>query len=379
MGQLRQELIPDIELPFVTVITPLPGAGAEDVASQVTEPIERSMVNIPGLETVQSTSSNSISLLFAQFDFGTDLKETLDNVESAVAQAELPQGVPPSVSSFDFNSQPIIVATIGAEDGVDPVEVAAIAREEVVPALLGIDGVATAELTGGATPILDTVLDPESMAEHSISLQQVQGILFANQITLPSGSIDEGNLRLPVSTEHRFTSADELRSQIVGGSAPGADGMPSGAPGGDQVPGGDEGGGIQLPDLSALAEALAAIPMPVTLGDIATIEEREINASGYARTDGRPSLTVSFTKQSGANTIDVADQVEAVFEETEAEHGDVVAVEIVQDQSQFIRESQQGLVQEACWAHCSPSWSSTSSCAACAPRWSPPSASHSRS
>jgi len=68
-GQLRQELIPDIELPFVTVITPLPGAGAEDVATQVTEPIERSMANVPRLETVQSTSSNSISLVFAQFDF----------------------------------------------------------------------------------------------------------------------------------------------------------------------------------------------------------------------------------------------------------------------------------------------------------------------
>ena len=116
-GQLRQELIPDIELPFVTVITPLPGAGAEDVASQVTEPIERSLANVPRMETMQSSSSNSLSLVFAQFDFGTDLKETIANVESAVAQAELPEGIEPQVSSFDFNSQPIIVATVGPADG----------------------------------------------------------------------------------------------------------------------------------------------------------------------------------------------------------------------------------------------------------------------
>ena len=76
-GQLRQELLPDIELPFVTVITPLPGAGAEDVATQVSEPIERSLANVPRLETIQSTSANSLSLVFAQFAFGTDLKETL--------------------------------------------------------------------------------------------------------------------------------------------------------------------------------------------------------------------------------------------------------------------------------------------------------------
>ena len=363
-GQLRQELIPDIELPFVTVITPLPGAGAEDVATQVTEPIERSMANVPRLETVQSTSSNSISLVFAQFDFGSDLKETIDAVERAIDQLALPEGAVPQVSSFDFSSQPIIVATIGASAGADPIEAAAIARGEVLPALLAIEGVASAELTGGATPILDIVLDPEAMAEKGISLQQVQGILFANQITLPSGAIDEGSLRLPVSTEHRFTSVEELESQIVGAGAPAGAGpaagssgqgaaeapavsVPSPSPVATTEDEGATGGlGAAPPDLGELDEALAAIPMPVTLGQIAAIEEREVNASGYARTNGQPSLTVSILKRSGANTIDVADAVEAVFDETEALRGDVVDVAIIQDQSQFIRESQTGLVQE---------------------------------
>ena len=101
-----------------------------------------------------------------------------------------------------------------------------------------------------------------------------------------------------------------------------------------------------MPDVSGLADALAAIPMPITLGDIATIEQRDVNLSGYARTNGQPSLTVSITKRSGGNTVSVADEVLAVFEETEAVHGDVVAVNVIQDQSTFIRESQQGLVQE---------------------------------
>ena len=346
-SSLRQELIPDIELPFVTVITALPGAGAEDVSSQVTEPVERAIANVPGLETVQSSSGNSISLVFAQFDFGTDLKETLAEVESSVGQAVLPDGVVPNVSSFDFNAAPIIIATLSPVEGADPVEAAAITREHVVPALLGIDGVATAELTGGETPILDIVLDPQKMADNGISLQQVQGILFANQITLPSGSIDEGNLRLPVSTEHRYTSVAELERQIVGASTPAA-GLPAGVP---QAPAdaqpsegeADSSGGL---DLGGLVDALSAIPMPVTLGDIATIEERDVNLSGYARTNGQPSLTVSITKQSGGNTVSVADDVLAVFEETETEYGDVVSVEVIQDQSTFIRESQQGLVQE---------------------------------
>ena len=86
--------------------------------------------------------------------------------------------------------------------------------------------------------------------------------------------------------------------------------------------------------------------MPVTLGQIASIEERDVNASGYARTDGQPSLTVSITKRSGANTITVADEVEEVFADVRERHGDVVNVAVIQDQSQFIRESQTGLVQE---------------------------------
>ena len=216
----------------------------------------------------------------------------------------------------------------------------------------------------------------------------MQGILFANQITIPSGSIDEGNLRLPVSTEHRFDSIEALESQIVGASSPAgtsgsAAGMPSGMPGAPAgaAPGalpaaaplasaapvasadpaaspdgpaaspapvaeGDTEGGLALPDLSQLNEALAAIPMPVTLGQIATIEQRDVNASGYARTDGQPSLTVSITKRSGANTIDVADEVEAVFADVREQHGEVVSIAVIQDQSQFIRESQTGLVQE---------------------------------
>ncbi len=356
-NSLRQELLPDIEFPFVTIITPVPGAGAEDVAAQVTEPVEGAISNIPRLQTVQSTSGSSLSLVFAEFDFGTDLRETLTEVEQAVGQLDLPQGSVPQVSSFDFNSQPIVVATIGPVEGADPTEAAEIARNEVVPALQGIDGVSTVDLTGGPTPILDIVLDPVAMADTGISLQQVQGILFANQITIPSGAIDEGGLRLPVSTLHEFTSVEELEGLVVGARTPGAAaaaaGMPPVGQGGGEVPpdeeaAADEGSGslFELPDLGSLAQALAQIPQPVTLGEIATIEPQEVQVSGYARTNGQPSLTLSITKQSGANTVEVANEVEAVFKKALEENGDVIGINTIQNQAIFIEESTQGLVQE---------------------------------
>ncbi len=349
---LRQELLPDIEFPFVTIITPMPGAGAEDVATQVTEPVEQAISNIPRLQTVQSTSGSSLSLVFAEFDFGTDLKETLTEVEQAVGQLSLPQGSEPQVSSFDFNSQPIVVATVGPVEGADPTEAAQIARTEVVPALQGIDGVSTVDLTGGPTPILDIVLDPAAMAETGISLQQVQGLLFANQITIPSGAIDEAGLRLPVSTQHEFTSVEALERLIVGARTPGLGEAVTGAPGEtttEEAPVEEGDGGLfELPDLSRLGEALAQIPQPVTLGEIATIEPQEVQVSGYARTNGQPSLTLSVTKQSGANTVAVASEVEDVFNEATAPeaYGDIIRIDVIQDQSVFIEESTQGLVQE---------------------------------
>ncbi|MGD8682474.1 MAG: efflux RND transporter permease subunit [Chloroflexota bacterium] len=369
---LKQELIPDIELPFVLVISPMPGAGAETVAGQVTEPLEQALVNVPRLEGRQSSSSNSMSMIFAEFDFGTDVKQAVDDVERAIGSATLPEDVDPTVVSFSIDQMPVVTATIGAAEGADPAVAAEIARHEILPRLQGIDGVSTAELTGGSTPALDIVLDPAAMAEHGVSLQQVQGILYANQITLPSGSITEADLRLPVSTVHDYISTAQLEAQIVGASggagasagmggssgaaAPTANQSPddastaeaAGETAGDEPSDESTAGGLfgQLSDLSQLTEALAAMPVPVTLGDIATVVERDAFLSGYARTNGQPSLTVSVSQASGANTVEVSSEIEQVFEEAREAYPDILLIETITDQADYINESVEGLLQE---------------------------------
>jgi len=83
-GSLQQELLPDIELPFITVIAAQPGAGAEDVAQQVTVPIEQAIKSVPRLEALSSTSANSLSLVIAQFEYGTNIKEAQAAIETAM-------------------------------------------------------------------------------------------------------------------------------------------------------------------------------------------------------------------------------------------------------------------------------------------------------
>ena len=102
----------------------MPGAGAETVASQVTEPIEQAVINVPDLDGTQSSSSNSMSLIFAEFDFGTDPETAVDDVEQSLGSATLPADVEPMVMSFSIDQMPALTATIGTVPGADPVEAA---------------------------------------------------------------------------------------------------------------------------------------------------------------------------------------------------------------------------------------------------------------
>ena len=310
-SQLRQELLPDIELPFVTVITPLAGAGAEDVATQVTEPVERSLANVPRLEAIQSTSANSLSLVFAEFSFGTDVKETLAEVDKPGRRAgaargqraagELVRLQRPAGHHRDGRSdrgrrpgRGVAHRPRGARAG-DPGHRGRLDRRP--------DRRAHADPRHHARPRGD------GRRGHHPSAGP--GHLFANQIAIPAGAIEEGTVRLPVSAEHRFTTVEELEGLVVGARMPDGAGAAGARPPGRAADRGRAAG--RRPRMPADGGILANLPMPVTLGQIADIERHDVQVSGYARTNGQPSLTLSLTKRSGANTVEVADAVQAVF------------------------------------------------------------------
>jgi len=144
-GSLKQELLPDVDFPVITVIAPYPGTGATDVAAQVAEPIERSIQGMPRLAELRSTSANSIALVVAQFEFGTNVKETRATIEENIRSLGLPAGVDPTVSALNINASPVIIASIAAtsETGLD--RAAEIATSEILPAIQALDGVASAD------------------------------------------------------------------------------------------------------------------------------------------------------------------------------------------------------------------------------------------
>lgn len=311
--RLQSELIPDIEIPVITVITTFPGAGPESVDEQLTQPITQSMTGISGLLSTQSTSSESFSIVVAEFDYGEDMGARQEDISQALGAIELPQGAErPQVERINLQQFPVVQLAISS-NGNDLAATRAIAETQFVPSLTSANGVSRVEVVGGTQDQLQIALDAQAMAESGITTEQVTGALQANNISIPAGTVQSDDTTLPVRVESEIASIDQLEGLLVGATP------------------GDE-------------------PQPITLGDIAEIEVVQTEASGVARTNGEPSIALDVFMAQGANTVDTAEAVREQLEEIEerlAGTGSEVETTILLDQSIYIEESIDALVREA--------------------------------
>ncbi|KRT64372.1 MAG: hydrophobic/amphiphilic exporter-1, HAE1 family [Chloroflexi bacterium CSP1-4] len=312
-GSLKSELLPDIDFPIVTVITPYSGAGTTDVAEQVTKPVERTLSGVARVTSLRSTSAAGLSIVVADFSYGTDIKAAVADIEASLRSAGLPFGVSPLVTTLNINAFPILSFTV---QGSGSTEVGALVRDQVVPELAGIPGVASVDATGGDLERVEVMLDPLKLAASGISVQQVSGVLQANDLTSPSGTIVNGEATLPVTTSHRFRTIDEIRDLIVGF---------------EQVP----------PQAESGAQPA---PKPIAIGDLGTVEFARDPAAGTSRTDGTPSVALSVVKSSDANTVDVTKAVEARMADLK-DRLDLTVVYAFRS-ADFIEQSIEGLVRE---------------------------------
>ena len=308
-ASLKQELLPPISFPVATVIAPYPGAAANEVVDDVIVPIENAVRSLSGLETISSTSANSIGFVIAQYDYGIDVEEAVAELEDVVSGLDLPDGVEPVVTPFDINQSPVVIASISSSSA-SLTELGDIAADRVLPELRGVAGVASAEVTGGLSEQIEITLDPIAVAQFGIGLQQLQGTLAAANLTVPAGELTEAGESIPVTVRGEVSSLDDLRALVVGV---------------------DQGG---------------EIPAPVTLGQIATVETVEVADSGFGRINGDEAIGLTVTKTQTANTVDVSAAVRRVLDEIVEDSDADLTVDIVSDQSDFILESRDGLLRE---------------------------------
>jgi len=325
-ASLKQELLPDIQFPYVVVITPVPGAGAQDVATAVTEPIERSVGSVASLQHIDSSSVNSLSLVVASFDYGSDVKGITATIDANVKALGLT--ATSTVQSFDINALPPLTVAIRATPGTTAAQLDALAAATIVPSLESVDGVSKVDLSGAAQEKLVVQLDPTKMAAANISIKTIHDLLTYDNLTLPAGSLPTttaggSTIDIPVSAQHELllTTQNDILNLAVG--------------------------------VKMQADGTPVMPLtPITLGDLGSVQMVPVYASGYAELNSDPSkqdagasLVLSVSKTSGANTVDVVQAVQSKLAQLQTQSGAFELV-TVQDYSSFIIESRDSLVRE---------------------------------
>ena len=329
---LPVELFPEIEFPLVTVTTFYPSANPDAVVRDVTEPIENAIAGVDGLDTMQSVSTENRSIILASFEFGTDMADVENVINSNVTGIAFPSGVnDPIVARINPDEFPVLQLSVINGEGV--AELQQIVESRIVPEISAVEGVFGVEVSGGVERRALVSVDLEKASEKGVSLFQISQALRENSITLPGGVISNGGKLLPIKTTNSYSSLDDLRGLVV--SSPAAfGGPPAGIPGASGQPGQMPSGAPEQP------------PRPVTLGDVADVTLGSGIPTSISRTNGQPSIGIAVVKHPDANTIDVTTSVQETMDELK---GELQGAEIVtiRDQGPDIQSQITTLEREA--------------------------------
>ncbi len=321
MTSLRQELIPSVSLPQIQIVTTSPGSTSEQVSSRLSTPIEQSVRGLENVEKTSSTSQPGVSMVTVELTYGTDVARSANQVDAALGQIEdqLPDDADPQVISGGSGDIPAAVLSISSDD--DPAVLAERLRNDVVPELERVDGVSSVALAGAPTQIVQITPDEAKLAAEGLTDSDITTALDNDGLSVPGGTVTDGDRSLDVSVGDPLTSLDDLKGIVV---------MPSS--GGDET---GEGQGGAPGTGSA-----------VTLGDIATVEQTQQEVTSVSRTNGRESLVLVVTATADGNVVDVSHDIEATLDDTLPGIGGDAASDVVFDQAPFIQKSIVSLAEE---------------------------------
>ncbi|MAT17901.1 MAG: hydrogenase expression protein [Leifsonia sp.] len=321
--QLKQELFPSISLPQVSISTSYPGASPAVVENDVSTPVEAALQGISGLSGTSATSGSGLSLVTAEFDYGTDLTTAEQKVQLALNRIanQLPDDVTPTVATFSFDDFPVIQLAVTSD--LDSNELTSRLETIAVPEFQSLDGVSEASVTGGAGERVEITYDPEKLEDNNLTTQSIVDALNSAGVLLAVGEIAEDGTTLTVQSGARIESVDELRAlPVLGGYTTST----------ETVPG--------------LGEVTTSEAQELTIDDLATVDLVDNPSDSIARVNGEPSLAVAITKTATGNTVDVSHAVSEALEEVAAKVGSNTEFTVVFDQAPSIERSIETLATE---------------------------------
>lgn len=309
LRELSVDLLPDISYPRLSVITNYPGVAPEEVETLITAPLESAVSRVPGLRRVESVSKEGVSLLTLEFDWGTDMdftmlhtREQLDNAKDRFPEdAESPTIIP-----LDPQSRPIMTLALSGDRAL--LELKELAEELIKPRLEQIEGVGSAEITGGVEREIQIEADPAKLALYGLTVEDIASRVDAFNRNLQGGTIRKGTFKYALRVVGEFESLDEIGDIGLRVSR--------------------EGGVVRLRDVARVLDS---------------VKERQ----GLTRLDGAESIGLLIRKESGANTVKVTKLVREVIGQIRRENPGI-ALSVVSEQARTI-EGAIGAVKSELW------------------------------
>lgn len=300
-------LMPDIDMPYLMVSASYSNAGPESVEKSVTTLIENSLVSLNNLKNISSTSSEGTSVVSLEFNYGTDLDVATNDVRDKLDRITraLPDDVTPSIFKMDASSMPIMRIAVRGNRSAD--ELKQIADDDIVDVLEQASGVGEANSMGGRTQIVRVELEQNRLQAYGLTLTGVANTLSSQNIELGGGTITEGSLDYNIRTVGEFSSIDQINNTVV-----------------KKTSGYD-----------------------VKLSDIGRAYMGYQDASNVVYINGEPGVYISITKQSGENSVNVANEVYKKIEELDKTLPEDITLEIIRDDTESIRDTIKTLLDSA--------------------------------
>jgi HAE1 family hydrophobic/amphiphilic exporter-1 len=304
---LNYNLLPDIEVPTISVSTVYPGAAAAEVQTSVTKPLEDAFSSVEGLDQITSTSQEGVSVVMVQLKAGTDIDQAERDIQRKADQAQnnLPDDInKPVISKLNLDDVPVIRAGVTSKQS--PRDLYNFVDQQLLPLLQNVAGVGQVNIIGGDERQIQVNIDQDKIKAYGLSIGQVTDVLNRANQSFPAGSIETRNQQQSIRFDANVTSIAQISNLIV-----------------LQKPGG---GSVYLKDIAEVVDATA-------------------KTTAISHVNGIPSIGVQIVKQSGANAVEVSKYVRLKFTEIESQYKNQgLKFEVSSDQSVYTLESADAVI-----------------------------------
>lgn len=306
---LPVDLLPPIEYPRLSVSTSYPNVGPEEIETIITDRVENAIASVPNIEEVRSVSSEGRSRVTLEFSQGTDIDAAANDVRAALDRIrdDLPAEVEsPRLWKFDPDNFPVII--LGAQSDRSMEELTRILERELSQRFEQIPGVGSVDVWGGVYREIQVRLMRDRLASSGLSASDVQRAIKGENVTLPGGDMREGISDMYVRTRGEFQTLEQVAATII----------------------------------------TVIDGKPIRVRDVAQVVDGYQDVHRLVQIDGRPMIRLGVRKQSGANTVAVAEAAREIVDQINRERNDI-DLTVVIDQSDFIQQSIDNVKQSAVW------------------------------